>query len=84
MENLAMLAGGERHVFVQGDICTARYLYLEQDHLHVEIMGRGYAWLDTGIHESLLDAGQFHRHPCASAGAQSCLSGINSLPARVD
>lgn len=33
--------------------------YLEQGGLNVEIMGRGYAWLDTGTHESLLDAGQF-------------------------
>jgi len=33
--------------------------YLEAGALHVEIMGRGYAWLDTGTHESLLDAGQF-------------------------
>ncbi|MCW5236004.1 glucose-1-phosphate thymidylyltransferase RfbA [Verminephrobacter eiseniae] len=33
--------------------------YLEQAQLHVEIMGRGYAWLDTGTHESLLQAGQF-------------------------
>ncbi len=33
--------------------------YLEAGTLHVEIMGRGYAWLDTGTHESLLDAGQF-------------------------
>ena len=34
-------------------------LYLEQDRLNVEVMGRGYAWLDTGTHESVLDAGQF-------------------------
>ncbi len=33
--------------------------YMNAGKLNVEIMGRGYAWLDTGTHESLLDAGQF-------------------------
>jgi glucose-1-phosphate thymidylyltransferase len=36
---------------------NAQYLALGQ--LEVEIMGRGYAWLDTGTHDSLLEAGQF-------------------------
>jgi glucose-1-phosphate thymidylyltransferase len=33
--------------------------YLHQQQLSVEIMGRGYAWLDTGTHDSLMEAGQF-------------------------
>ena len=34
-------------------------VYLERGDLHVERMGRGYAWLDTGTHDSLLEAGSF-------------------------
>ena len=41
------------------EITDLNRLYLEQNQLQVEIMGRGYAWLDTGTHDSLLDAGQF-------------------------
>lgn len=43
------------------EITDLNRLYLEQGELSVEIMGRGYAWLDTGTHGSLLDAGLFVR-----------------------
>ena len=41
------------------EITDLNKCYLEQGTLHTELMGRGYAWLDTGTHESLLEAGQF-------------------------
>lgn len=41
------------------EITDVNRVYLEQNHLDVEIMGRGYAWLDTGTHDSLLDAAGF-------------------------
>ena len=41
------------------EITDLNACYLKLGKLHVEIMGRGYAWLDTGTHDSLLDAGQF-------------------------
>ena len=41
------------------EITDLNRLYLELGELSVEIMGRGYAWLDTGTHDSLLEAGQF-------------------------
>ena len=41
------------------EITTLNQDYLEESRLKVELMGRGYAWLDTGTHESLLEASQF-------------------------
>jgi len=41
------------------EITTVNQEYLHQENLKVELMGRGYAWLDTGTHESLLEASNY-------------------------
>ena len=41
------------------EITCLNEMYLEQNKLNVEMLGRGFAWLDTGTHESLLEAAQF-------------------------
>ena len=41
------------------EITDLNRIYLEQRKLHVELLGRGFAWLDTGTHDALLEAGQF-------------------------
>jgi glucose-1-phosphate thymidylyltransferase len=43
------------------EITDLNNCYLRAGDLHVEIMGRGYAWLDTGTHDSLIEAGEFVR-----------------------
>ncbi|RDU72133.1 glucose-1-phosphate thymidylyltransferase RfbA [Helicobacter brantae] len=41
------------------EITSINQLYLQENRLSVELLGRGYAWLDTGTHENLLEAGNF-------------------------
>ena len=41
------------------EITDLNKIYLENEALHTEVLGRGFAWLDTGTHESLLQAGQY-------------------------
>ncbi|KHS90854.1 glucose-1-phosphate thymidylyltransferase [Pectobacterium brasiliense] len=41
------------------EITTLNQMYLEQGNLNVELLGRGFAWLDTGTHDSLIEASQF-------------------------
>lgn len=53
------------------EITTLLQMYLEEGDLNVERMGRGYAWLDTGTHASLLDAGSFVRTLTERQGLQT-------------
>ena len=59
------------------EITTLLEMYLHEGALSVERMGRGYAWLDTGTHGSLLDAGNFVRTLEKRQGLQTaCLEEI--------
>ena len=59
------------------EITSLLEMYLYEGLLSVEKMGRGYAWLDTGTHESLLDAGNFVRTLSTRQGQQTgCLEEI--------
>jgi len=54
------------------EITDLNRLYLEQGDLNVQIMGRGYAWLDTGTHGSLLDAANYVRITEERQGLKIC------------
>jgi len=41
------------------EITSVNKAYLELDALHVQVLGRGYAWLDTGTHDAMIEAGQY-------------------------
>ncbi len=59
------------------EITAVNNEYLRRNLLHVEKLGRGYAWLDTGTHESMLDAGNFIRTIETRQGLQvACLQEI--------
>ena len=67
------------------EITDVNKIYLEQGQLNVEIMGRGYAWLDTGTHDSLLEASSFISMLQKRQGLQvACLEEIAFLQGWID
>ncbi|MFC3816451.1 glucose-1-phosphate thymidylyltransferase RfbA [Lysobacter sp. GCM10012299] len=54
------------------EITDLNRMYLEDDSLHVELLGRGYAWLDTGTHQSLLEASNYIGTIEARQGLRVC------------
>lgn len=67
------------------EITDLNRIYMEMDSLYVERMGRGYAWLDTGTHDSLLDASEFVRVIQRRTGTLiACLEEIAFLQGFID
>ena len=59
------------------EITDVNLAYLAMGELHVERLGRGFAWLDTGTHDSLIEAGEFVRTVQKRQGVQvACLEEI--------
>ena len=67
------------------EITSVNQVYLERGQLHVERMSRGYAWLDTGTHDNLLEAAEFVRTLQHRQGLQvACLEEIAYLQGFID
>lgn len=67
------------------EITDLNRIYMEADQLYVERMGRGYAWLDTGTHDSLIEASEFVRTIQKRTGTQiACLEEIAYLQGFID
>ena len=59
-------------------------LYLKDGSLRAKVMGRGFAWLDTGTMDSLMDAANFVQHHRKTSEHQNCRVGGNRLQPRMD
>ena len=55
------------------EITDLNRIYMNEDKLNVEILNRGFAWLDSGTHESLLEAKSIHCYCRKSAGPKNCM-----------
>ena len=66
------------------EITTLNEMYLEQGLLDVQLLGRGYAWLDTGTMDSLVEAADFVRMIEQRQGIKICCAGRDCLQKRLD
>lgn len=66
------------------EITSVNQEYLKQGLLRVEKLARGYTWLDTGTHDTLLEASMFGPHPGTPPGLQGGVPGGDCLQQRLD
>ncbi len=65
------------------EITAVNQAYLDRDQLNVQIMQRGYAWLDTGTHDEPAGSRAVHCDAGASSGIEDCLPGRNRVAQRI-